>query len=200
MPPYIVLRDVFDRETVDGLLAFAKAHRYEFSPTKLGGKEVKVSVRLSEALRELGPLRHILESKILELAPALVRNLGMAPFEFTKPEIELVAHRDGALFKPHTDTLTAHYNESERVRVLSAVYYFHAEPKQFTGGTLRLYPIGAVAGGQFIDIEPVLNGLVVFPSWVRHEVLVVNCPSGDFADSRFAVNFWLSRNKPVAPA
>jgi SM-20-related protein len=41
------------------------------------------------------------------------------------------------------------------------------------------------------------NTFVVFPSWVLHEVLPVSCPTKQFIDSRFALNFWLWRRKPA---
>ena len=81
-------------------------------------------------------------------------------------------------------------------RLLSAVYYFHAEPKAFSGGALRLYPFGAKKDeDSFADVQPEQNTLLVFPSWAPHEVLPVSCPSGRFSDSRFAVNCWIHRRK-----
>jgi Rps23 Pro-64 3,4-dihydroxylase Tpa1-like proline 4-hydroxylase len=46
------------------------------------------------------------------------------------------------------------------------------------------------ADAPFHDVEPLHNSLVVFPAWLPHEVLKVSCPSGRFADSRFAINCW----------
>ena len=54
-------------------------------------------------------------------------------------ELELVAHNDGAFYARHIDTATG--EDSNQVRVLSGVYYFHAKPKAFTGGALRLFAI-----------------------------------------------------------
>jgi SM-20-related protein len=81
--------------------------------------------------------------------------------------------------------------------VLSGVYYFHAEPKAFTGGALRLYAIGG-QGERYVDIEPTHNSLLMFPSWAPHEVMPVRCPSRRFVDSRFAINCWVHRAKPTA--
>ena len=68
------------------------------------------------------------------------------------------------------------------------VYYFHRQPRCFTGGRLRLFDLG---GERSIDIEPVHDSLLVFPSYARHEVETISCPDGAFADGRFAVNMWL---------
>lgn len=88
--------------------------------------------------------------------------------------------------------------------MLSAVYYFHALPKGFSGGQLRLFRFGAdhtAAQSELanhVDLEPVRNSLIAFPSWAYHEVRPVSCPSGDFADFRFALNCWYCRT--LAPA
>jgi SM-20-related protein len=38
---------------------------------------------------------------------------------------------------------------------------------------------------------PGQNFVVFFPAAAIHEVSVVQCPSRDFADSRFALNGWI---------
>jgi Rps23 Pro-64 3,4-dihydroxylase Tpa1-like proline 4-hydroxylase len=109
-----------------------------------------------------------------------------------------VAHGDGAFFTRHFDTIRANDSDQKRIRVLSGVYYFNAEPKAFTGGALRLHAIGGKEGENFVDIEPARNSLVVFLSWAPHEVLPVSCPSKRFIDSRFAINYWVRVMKPYA--
>jgi Rps23 Pro-64 3,4-dihydroxylase Tpa1-like proline 4-hydroxylase len=163
MPPYLVLRDFLDEATVAGLLDYAQAHQSDFAPTKLGG-----------------------------LVPKLIAEMRATPAESPKLETELVAHGDGAFFKRHIDTQTARYDDVSQIRVLSGVYYFHAEPKAFEGGALRLFAIGADPA-PYIDIEPARNSFLVFPSWAPHEVRPVSCSSNKFIDSRFAINCWVHR-------
>ena len=199
MPPYLVLRDFLDEETVAGLLAHALAHEADFEPTKTGhGGEGKIypDARVSVGTRDLGPFKAILKDKVLGLAPELVAKLRATPVEAAKVELQLVAHNDGAFYKHHIDTLTA--SDRESIRVLSGVYYFHASPKAFTGGALRLYAIGDPGKKTFVDIEPAHNTLLVFPSWAPHEVMPVSCPSKRFVDSRFAINCWVHRERSVA--
>ncbi len=113
----------------------------------------------------------------------------------------MAAHPNGAHFAPHLDIPIgadrAPLAAADRHdRVISAVYYFHAEPKAFTGGELRLYRYGAPAEtigqepGNHVDIAPINNSLVAFPSWALHEVRPVQCPSDEFREYRFAVNCW----------
>jgi SM-20-related protein len=194
MPPYLVLRDFFDEETVTGLLDYAVTHQSDFTPAQVGTVgRVNPSFRISASLGNLGEFRQILEAKILGLLPALVAQLRVSRVEEPKLVTELVAHSDGAFYKRHIDT--AHDHDTKRIRILSCVYYFNVEPKAFTGGALRLHAIGGKESEDFVDIEPVRNSLAVFLAWAPHEVLPVSCPSKRFIDSRFAINCWILGNR-----
>jgi SM-20-related protein len=194
LPPHLVLHDFLAESTVAALLDFTLANEQAFQPTKVGRFEegtTNPAIRVSNGMGELGEFRPVLRSKILALVPELVARLRATPVDKPRLELELVAHNDGAFYKRHIDTQTA--SERENIRVLSGVYYFHAEPKAFSGGALRLYAIGDPAAQTFVDIEPTQNTLLVFPSWAPHEVMPVRCASGRFADSRFAINCWVQR-------
>lgn len=196
MPPYVVLRNFLDEETVTGLLEHALSRQSDFTPTRVVANSVNPEVRVSTGLRNLGGYRQLLKTRILGLVPELIARLQVTPFETPKLETELVAHGDGAFYKRHVDTQTARYDDVNQIRVLSGVYYFHAEPKAFSGGALRLYAIGGKPEEDFVDVEPARNSLLIFPSWAPHEVMPVSCPSGRFVDSRFAINCWVLRGKP----
>ncbi len=199
LPPYLVVRDFLEENSVSDLLDYALSHEQAFQPTKVGRlleTKPNTAIRVSHAIRDLGKFRPILESKILSLVPGLVAKFGTTAIESPRLELELVAHNDGAFYTRHIDTRTA--SERKHIRVLSGVYYFHSKPKAFTGGALRLYAIGDPAGRSFVDIEPAYNALLVFPSWAPHEVLPVRCPSKEFLHSRFAVNCWVHRIRPEA--
>jgi hypothetical protein len=202
MPPFLVLRDFLDEASVTGLLDHAISRQTRFTPTGVGsapgGALIDPSVRISTGLRDLGSFGPLLRARILGLLPTLVETLRVQPVEDPRLETQLVAHGDGAFYRQHIDTQTASYQERDRIRILSGVYYFHAEPKAFTGGALRLYAIGGREGANFIDVEPARNTLLVFLSWAPHEVLPVSCPSKAFADSRFAINCWFHGRKPAS--
>jgi SM-20-related protein len=200
LPPYLVLRDFLDEAMVTGLLDHAVSRQSDFTPTQLRSKTVDPAFRVSTGLRDLGTFRQVLETRILGLLPTFIAQLRVSPVQEPSLETELVAHGDGAFYKRHIDTKTAHNWESNRIRVLSGVYYFSAEPKAFTGGALRLHAIGGKAGENFVDIEPARNSLLVFLSWAPHEVLPVSCPSQRFIDSRFAINCWVRGRKPGTSA
>lgn len=180
-------------QMVRRLLDFAQAHRDGFRASGVWNardavKRIDLSIRRSYKLKFSGELRDELETGARAALPEICRQLGSGQFEPTKFEIEMVAHGDGAFFTEHRDRLMG---QELRRRLISAVYYFHRLPKSFSGGTLRIYPIaGSKRSTAFAEIEPMNDTLVFFPSWFPHEVLPVTCPSGQFEDSRFAINCW----------
>lgn len=124
--------------------------------------------------------------------------LGMPQFRFAGLDTLLVAHGDGDYFKPHSDTqIGANRRSESRVRMISAVYYFHRQPRGFAGGTLKLHPFSA---GEPVLVEPVNNRLIAFPSFLIHEVLQISVPSGAFEDSRFSLSCWFDHDRSAAGA
>jgi Rps23 Pro-64 3,4-dihydroxylase Tpa1-like proline 4-hydroxylase len=199
MPPFRVLEGFLQADEVERLLAHVAAHESAFTATQVGDEaaaRLDPAIRLSTNTDQLGQFRPLLRDRLRGMAQALITELKLSPFGAARVELELVAHGDGAFYRRHIDTQTA--TKRSHIRVLSGVYYFHRQPKRFTGGALRLYAIGDPA--RFADIEPTHNTLVVFPSWAPHEVRPVSCPSGRFMDSRFAVNCWLHAASPGADA
>jgi Rps23 Pro-64 3,4-dihydroxylase Tpa1-like proline 4-hydroxylase len=191
VPPHRVIPHFLGVDRVAMLLEHATANESSFTVTKVGEGEtrrVDPSTRVSQRLREIGPLRCEIEARMLGLLPAMAVTLGVAPFAPAAAELELVAHGDGAFYQAHVDPRR---RSATNQRMISAVYYFNAEPKAFTGGALRLL---AFEGGALVDLEPENDTLAIFSSWALHEVLPVSCPSRRFIDSRFAINCWLMRN------
>ncbi len=107
-------------------------------------------------------------------------------------EAQLTAHNDGHFYKIHNDN----GSPDTMNRVLTYVYYFHREPKGFSGGELLLYD-GAMHNNSMMavrsshTIQPRNNSIVFFPSHFMHEVLPITCTSRAFRDSRFTINGWV---------
>lgn len=190
--PHLRIVDFLDAQTHAALLEWALANEARFVPAQLAGGMVKPEARRALVLRDLGPIADLLDARLREAAPHWAAMLRSTPFAASEVELELAAHNDGAHFTLHADTY-ASAQAARGDRMLSAVYYFHRRPKRFAGGALRLHRLGAAPGDAGLDIAPDDNSLVVFPSWGPHEVMPVSCPSGAFADSRFAVNGWIYR-------
>lgn len=209
LPPHVQIQDFLPRAEHDQLLAWVLANEHEFRPAKLlssgrGAKSrVEPDVRISLTTRQLGPLADPLERRFRESLCALEQGTGTSAGKGSL-ELELAAHGDGAHYQPHVDMS---FGERRRPvggregedRVLSSVYYFYHEPKAFSGGALRLHRFNArpydsePLPDDYVDIEPLQNSIVAFPSWAMHEVRPVHCPSRSFRDYRFAINCWFCR-------
>ena len=190
--PYLLLHNFLEESMAASLLEYAVAHESEFAPARVGNRQnlrVDRQFRISVSTRRLPKVGRILRAKLLGLLPEFVAALRSTLVEEANLELELVAHNDGAFYARHIDTATG--EDSNQVRVLSGVYYFHAKPKAFTGGALRLFAIHDGPETAFVDVEPEDNSLVIFHSWVPHAVMPVACPSRQFGASRFAINCWI---------
>jgi Rps23 Pro-64 3,4-dihydroxylase Tpa1-like proline 4-hydroxylase len=201
MPPHHQYRDFLPPAELAGLIDYTLENRARFRPSELAGKIVDPSRRHSEQLRDIGPFRDLFEGRLRGMSEDLFRRTGTKPFDIDHFELDIVAHGDGAHFNAHSDIPVGPGRQrlggdssGRHDRILSGVYYYHVEPKAFSGGQLRLFRFGGGdAPDDHVDLEPENNSLVVFPSWAVHEVRRISCPSGRFEDSRFAVNAWLCR-------
>jgi SM-20-related protein len=196
VPSHGVVRNWLGSEAVTRLLRFVQSNEHRFEDSKVTRKEEEGSVdntnRVSRKLQSIDELKKELCPKLESLLPVIFDELGNKPFIPSRIEVELVAHSDGAFFARHNDIFTGPDQKGRGSRAISAVYYFHALPKAFSGGVLRLHSLAASGRqGTFVDIAPDRDTLVFFPSFFPHEVLPVKCTSGQFLDSRFAINFWL---------
>jgi hypothetical protein len=215
MPPYAQFRDFLDDATHRALLDWVSTQRANFveatvTKSKAGyGTRLDPEVRIALKLGDLGALEAPLSERLLEALPDAMAAIGSRGPEPRSLELEITAYGDGAHFRPHLDIpigsdrkpLGARKGED---RVISAVYYFHNQPKGFSGGQLRLFRFGSdpmnCAEDDSVAVEPVDNSLLVFPSWVQHGVERVSCPSGNFDDYRYAVNCWYCRPLDGGPS
>lgn len=194
---HLVIDDFLPTPLHQQLLHYTLAKREAFSQSRIYGRgegAVAMDFRRSWMCAEgLGPLQRPIGDILKARRAGFARDLGMAPFVIKGSEFELVAHRDGCFFKRHIDTMTRlHVARSDSDRIVSAVYYFHAAPKMFSGGQLSLSPLGE---GEPVLVEPRDNRLVVFASYVPHEVLPVTVADDRFEHARFAINYWIHREK-----
>ena len=188
---YSTYSDFLSSEVRANLISWAidNENKFELSTVTSGRSERRKSLRV----RDFEPLETVLRERVLSISVKLMKDLLVPEFTPSRVETELVAHNDGAFFKRHVDRLYGH-ERRKHDRILTSVYYFFVEPKAFTGGALRLYSLDKEKGDNiFTDVLPEQNTLIVFPSWVPHEVMPVSCPSRSFAHSRFAVTCWLCR-------
>ena len=205
MPPHVLLSGVLSPSERQELLAFAVANQAMFKPGEVYANPGESGGRLDPdrrkvlKLREFGPLKPMLEQRLFDLLPQIMAGTGYRGSPPASLELELNAYGEGGHFNRHVDIPLGpdrmqHCGDKGEDRLLSAVYYFYSEPKGFTGGALRLFRFGANGGAvgpdDVVSYEPQQNSLVAFPSWAMHEVETVHCPTGRFADHRFALNCW----------
>ncbi|MFL6862127.1 MAG: 2OG-Fe(II) oxygenase [Allosphingosinicella sp.] len=208
LPPHRLFEGFLPAAGHRRLLDWTLASEALFRPSRLVGGVVDPARRVSSNLRDLGEMRPMIEAAVTARLADLSAAAGVAPFALEAIELELAHHGDGAHFAPHLDIaygpsrgLIGGERGLDQDRLVSAVYYFHAEPKGYTGGALRLHRFGSRASGEagsFADVAPRQNALLAFPSIALHEVRPVAIPSGRFEDGRFALNIWLCRRRAHA--
>jgi SM-20-related protein len=199
--PYLKFCDVLGTQYVAGLLDYVADRqsdfRLGFMHNRLTGERLTDrNVRHSLYLKDLGVFAGPFKDFIASAVAKAVQTLQLIEPHVEPKEFEITAYPDGGHISDHIDTERA----GGRIRVLSCVYYFSATPRPFSGGELRLHgfpkrmaPGEAMPPAFYVDIEPESDTLVIFPSWLRHEVRPVRVPSGAWADSRFTVNCWMHR-------
>lgn len=188
---HVVIENFLEPALVQRLLDHVDASRDRFTPTTVrqpDGTHVDPASRISLGLEDLGACQQPLEHRLRSAEPMLRAQIGMGAYTLQDIELQIAAHNDGGFFCRHSDS----YKGWGIERVISGVYYFHRQPCGFSGGMLRLYPI---TGSGHAEVAPTHNSLVVFPSFVQHEVMPVACSSGAFMDSRFAINCWFRKQR-----
>ena len=158
------------------------------------GSAIDYEQRRSRVLMDLGGHERMIVDRLLTCLPRVLQKWGRDPFAISRIETQTTASNHGDFFRCHSD------NAADEVasREVTFVYFFHREPKQFTGGELRIYDSrreneNYVPTANYRTIVPEQNQLVMFASGLSHEITPVDCPSGQFADSRFTVNGWIHK-------
>jgi Rps23 Pro-64 3,4-dihydroxylase Tpa1-like proline 4-hydroxylase len=163
------------------------------SPGIIGGA-VDYEHRRSRVLMDLGGQERMITDRLLTFLPRVLQKWGRDPFPISRVETQTAASNHGDFFHCHSDNGA----EAVAAREITFVYFFHREPKQFSGGELRIYDSrrendNYVPTAKYRTIVPEQNQLVLFASGLSHEITPVDCPSRAFADSRFTVNGWMHR-------
>jgi SM-20-related protein len=194
--PYLKWAEWLVFEELVSLIEFTNAREEAFRTSRVvntreGDDRVVPYHRRSRLLTEVGPWGPLMADRMRAFLPRILDGLGYRPSTITRVETQITASNDGDFFRPHNDNAHA----KVPTREITYVYFFHREPKPFTGGELVIYD--APVSSAFRDprralrIVPEQNEIVFFRSGKMHEVLDVHCRSCAFRDSRFTVNGWL---------
>ena len=193
--PIALLDEFLVVEEWQGLMYYALTHAPQFHRSQVlnttGASMLDTGYRRSSVLFDLGEFHGLFVQRLMTFLPHILFRIGVPEFPVSQVEVQLTASSDGEFFRAHTD------NDSEGVgaRLVTFVYFFHTEPRAFSGGELRIFDTvhnagRAAATGAYRLVQPLQNQLVCFPSGCLHEILPVVCPSGAFEHSRFTINGW----------
>lgn len=189
---YVQVENFLTDAEYQALLAYALEHQAEFVPTTTFTGTT--NYRESVVLYSFPQFEALIQQRIQTILPDVLQALHLSPFQTSQIEAQMTAHNDGNFYKIHNDNGSPDTAD----RILTYVYYFYQAPKPFTGGELLIYDSKIennyyTQADTFTAVEPRNNSIVFFFSRYMHEVLPIQCPSGDFADSRFTVNGWVRR-------
>lgn len=198
--PHLKYRNVLGAAQVAGLLNYVVDRQRDFQLGAMQNRDTRErlmdsSLRHSLCLKDLGGFADPIKAFVAAAAGPAIHALNLTEPRVEPKEFAITAYPDRGHISEHIDTRSG----SDRLRILSCVYYFSATPRPFSGGELRLYGFpkwaapGRAAPLPYLDIAPETDTLVIFPSWLRHEVRPVHAPSGAWADSRFTINCWIHR-------
>lgn len=194
---------VFDEflvpEELDRLTQHTLDHEADFQISEVispgvNAGTVDYEARRSHVLMNQDEETAVLTQRIQAFLPRILQKLGQEVFPVSQVEAQITASNHGDFFYCHTDDSAVEIS----TRALTFVYFFHREPKAFSGGELRIYD-SQRENGQWVKadqcqtIVPEQNRIVLFPSSLVHEITPVECPTEVFADSRFTVNGWFHR-------
>lgn len=175
------------------VLEHALKREQDFKPSMVTRDErdgVDQRFRRSKTLDDLGDVDRLFTGKLKEaLAPAMAK-LKLPAFPVGRVEMQMTASGDGDYFRIHRD------GDLNSTRQISFVYFFHNEPRRFSGGEVRIFDAASIEGRSVPTdrsqiLSPRQDVMVFFPSQNEHEVLPVRVPSRAFADSRFTLNGWI---------
>jgi len=187
---YIRIPDFLSEEQNRAVLDYAIRKEPDYQ--KSGVDTTVADHRQSRVLMRLTDLDVDFDERVREIVPDALNYFRLPLPNKSKLETQLTTHNDGGYYRIHNDNGTP----STVTRVMTYVYYFHRQPVAFKGGQIRLYDSRVEFGASrpaetFVEVNPVNNMLLLFPSRVMHEVLPTYSSSGAFADGRFTLNGWV---------
>ena len=191
--PFVYRTNFLPPQRCKALLALAQANRERFEPGVVvvaGGTRSSLEPDLRKALVERGAtveeVRPWFSTHLREAFSEALPRMGMCEPDQYWIEMAMSAYIGGDFFAKHTDNGA----RASRARMLSFAYYFHREPRCFSGGALLLHDSDSDACA-FTRIEPQHNSIVFFPSSCIHEITAIENSIDDFGGARFAIHGWL---------
>lgn len=203
-PNFLTFTDFLPNALHRDLLDFVSADDLPLAPAMVSGLDQRTgaidsSIRRADVLMDIDETWSLFEGRITTLLPLLAPAAYPTDDGTSRPRIEraLLRYGDGDFYALHRDN----HGPMGQGRLLTFVYYFHLEPKGFTGGELWLHDSLIDDNGEadtadtYTSVEPVDNCIVFFPSDVPHQVRPVRAERDGPAGSRFAINGWIHERR-----
>ena len=188
--PFVRRTDFLAPKQSSDLLAFAESNRERFQPSGYGPSLDSVGPPSPMVLAEIRvtgqEVRPWFEARLRGAFPEALLRLRMPEPRKYWVEMATSAHLGGHFLTKHNDNGAPPF----RTRTLSFAYYFHRQPRRFSGGDLLLHD-GNGETATFTRIEPLHNSIVFFPAYAAHQTTAVERDLECFGDARFAISGWL---------
>ena len=136
--PFVWMRNFLAPGECDRLLALGTVRRECFTPTKAGDPssaprvDPEVRMTLEADARTMQEARPRIVPKIRSVLPDVPARLGMPGLDRYRIEMDMRVYLGGGFYRAHADNRST----GHRPRVFSFVYFFHREPRRFSGGVL----------------------------------------------------------------
>lgn len=200
-PNFLRFTDFLPSDLHQLLLDFVVSRELPLEPGKVSAMHDPSAGAVDATIRRTGVLTTIdeawppFEERITTLLPLLLPPPVAVDGVTLRHPIEktLLRYGDGDFYTLHHDNGGA----MGEGRLVTFVYYFHFQPRAFTGGDLWLHDslIGtdgtAEAAETYTSIEPTDNSIVFFPSDIPHQVRPVRTEREGPEGARFAINGWI---------
>jgi SM-20-related protein len=155
-----VYDNLFKQDIYERIYQYALDNEARFAGSRTITEEK--DYRESLVLHDFPEVSSLMTRAIQRLLPDVRRLLNCAQLS-DRLEMQLTAHNDGNYYKTHSDSTATHLTERE----LTYVFYFHGNPKNFSGGELKLYDTAMSASSSSAArthqlIEPRGNRMIFF--------------------------------------
>ena len=200
--PFVHIENFLPRAEHEHMCAIALSLAADFAGGRVGPPEDR---RIDESHRRGLAVDHVasdrfgttLVPRCLALLPSIRRRLRLNPRTADRAVgVSLAAYPHGGFAGPHCDTGPRPYPRLQ----LHCVYFFHRDPRAFSGGDLLLYDTDVETGDYdrfaFSRIVPASNSLLVLPTSCYHEVTQVTSRSTALADARLSATVLLRGREP----
>tara|TARA_R110002051_G_C8726217_1_gene497340 strand:- start:1011 stop:1679 length:669 start_codon:yes stop_codon:yes gene_type:complete len=206
----IVIRNVFSKEVNKAIFDEAIINKKKFKKAKVGGlKNDKVSKTTRNNLSAFYDVIYLNRSGsiLLKTVDDFFQNsylsalLSSSPTPFNEFRETNTHETQVSRYGDSDQKYDWHCDSDDKKRIITAVYYFHKEPKKYKGGEIELSRSPSAFGkivddnkDNIITIPPENNMMVIFAGNVSHRVKATESPK-KFDLGRFSVNCWIGKNE-----